>query len=126
MSHGHSHHVEENPTLKGQSAIYLALIIAGFVLGLIFFVKSMSESDHHDDSHGTEEHVSVSHADHSWDHSSMKALEFSSSEIMGNQPQATPVATTAPVVVDSTATPATDSTTSAADATQQNTTATQH
>lgn len=84
MSHGHSHSVEEHPEVKATSAIYLILILVGFILGLMFFVKTMSASDHHDDTHGTEHHTSVSHSDHSWDHSH-KPLEFSSKKIKGEK-----------------------------------------
>lgn len=97
MSHGHSHHVEEHPGTKGISGIYLGLIVAGFIIFLVAFVKSMSAG--HGDSHGKDHHVSVSHSDdHSWAHTK-KSNEISTNEILGNQENLEVVTTPAPVAV---------------------------
>lgn len=86
MSHGHSHHVEENPKTSSSAALYFVILLVALVIGLFGFVQSMS---HHDEGHDNDHHTDAQanhQADkgHTWTHE--PTLEYSTMGLTGGQP----------------------------------------
>lgn len=89
MSHGHSHHVEENPKTSSSAAFYFVILLVAFVVGLFGFVQSMS---HHDEGHGNN-HPTDAPAGHQEEHHTGKGhtwtheptLEYSTVSLTGGQ-----------------------------------------
>lgn len=90
MSHGHSHHVEENPKTSSSAALYFVILLVALVVGLFGFVQSMS---HHDEGHSNDHHTDApaSHPEghqadkgHTWTHE--PSLEYSTVGLTGGQP----------------------------------------